>query len=187
VRVAPAVRTLQGQLDRARPGRREVFPDGTIGDANHAAKGWPGSDHNPDGDDDVTAVDVHDSEQLDDGELYESLKEAGGRNPQLKYAINNGRIYSPSRGEREYNGLNAHADHCHVSVTQEHKLDTRAWFLPGITDDQEDDDVTPQDRAMLVRIEKKLDALAAKRRPDHKDVDPEKISLGDILTAVQKD
>jgi hypothetical protein len=182
--VAPAVIALQHTLDKARPGRRDRYPDGTIGDAAHAARGWPGSDHNPDPDGLATAVDVHDSDQLDDGSLYDSLKAAGALNP-VKYAINNGRIWSPERGEHVYTGPSPHPDHCHVSVTQAGKRRTGDWFLPGITTDTEDD-MTAAQAAMLAEVHKMLKALVAPRRPDKVDVDPGAISLGDVITAVEK-
>lgn len=176
--VAPAVETFQQQLDEARPGRRDGNPDGTIGDEDHAARD---SDHNPDDDDDVCAVDVHDGPQLDDGELYESLKQAGSRNPQLKYAINNGRIYSPAKGEHAYHGLNAHKDHCHVSVTQALKNSRRPWVLPGITD-READDMTPDEfRNMLQDELAKIHGTETKG----KDADPTHVSLLDVLRAQQ--
>lgn len=175
--VAPAVVALQLTLDLARPGRRDVWPDGTIGDAAHAARE---SDHNPDDDDQVCAVDVHDSDELDDGELYESLKRAGSANP-VKYAINAGRIWSPARGEHAYTGSNAHKDHCHVSVTQAGKNRTAPWYLPGITTREDDGDMTPEQDRKLTEVHKMLKALTAPRLPGGKDRDPHHVDLADVL------
>lgn len=52
--------------------------------------------------------------------------------------------------------------------------------------DPEAQDMTPQQAAQLDRIEQKLDALVAPRRPDHVDPDPGHTSLGDVLTAEEK-
>lgn len=177
--VAPAVVALQRTLDKARPGRRDQYPDGTIGDEAHAARL---TDHNPDADNMVCAVDVHDSLVLDDGFLYASIKAAGALNP-VKYAINNGRIWSPDRGEHAYDGPSAHRDHCHVSVTQAGKRRTGDWFLPGITTTERDEDMTPEQDARLKKIEKYLRDLVAPRRPDHVDRDPNAVDLGDVITA----
>lgn len=178
---APAIVALQHTLDVARPGRRARYPDGTIGDAQHAARD---SDHNPDADGLVCAVDVHDSDELDDGSLYAALKAAGDRNP-VKYAINNGRIWSPARGEHAYSGPSPHRDHCHVSVTQAGKRRTAAWVLPGITTTTEDD-MTPAQAKMLEQVHAMLKALVAPRRPDKLDTAPDAISLGDLLTKLEQ-
>ena len=140
-KVAPAILGLQRTLDIARPGRRLRNPDGTVGDLAHMRRGWPVTDHAPDPSGLVCAVDVHDSDALDDGSLYEALKAAGTRNP-IKYAINAGRIWSPERGERAYTGISPHHDHCHVSVTQEGK-----W----LTGDPEAPEAVARDKA-LARI-----------------------------------
>ena len=168
-RPAPAIVALQETLDEARPGRRDGRPDGVIGDADHSARK---SDHNPDRDRLVCAVDVRTGPLLDDGELYDAIKAAGNLNP-VKYAINNGRIWSPGRGEHRYRGENAHADHCHVSVTQAGKNRTAPWHLPGITDGDAMP-LSPADQATVRKIvrEEVTKAVALvlrgdKTHPDH--------------------
>lgn len=190
---APAIKALQRTLDQARPGRRDRYPDGTIGDADHSARD---SDHNPDVDRMVCAVDVHDSDQLDDGDLYASIKMAGARNP-VKYAINAGRIWSPDRGERRYTGINAHADHCHISVTQAGKRQPADWWLPGITDRVKAQSPDPEPleefvmaskdevRALLDEQTDTLTGGVRRRDPEGKAIDPDKehVSIADVLTA----
>lgn len=176
-RAAPAILALQQTLDAARPGRRARHSDGVIGDPAHSTRK---SDHNPDSDRMVCAVDVHDSDELDDGSLYAAIKAAGPLNP-VKYAINGGRIWSPERGERRYTGVNPHPDHCHVSVTQAGKRRRTPWVLPGITDHQPlttppppvEDEMTADDWKRLEgrfdALEKKVDqhAVTVLRGPDH--------------------
>lgn len=176
--IAPAVIALQHTLDQARPGRRVNNPDGTRASAEHHKQN-PNSDHEPDADHMVTAVDVHDSTVLDDGDLYESIKAAGSRNP-VKYAINNGRIWSPERGEHAYHGPNAHADHCHVSVTQAGKRNTGDWFLPGITTPTQEDDVTKDE------LRQELQAELAKLYGEPVDNDKTHVSMADLNAKINK-
>lgn len=56
-------------------------------------------------------------------------------------------------------------------------------FWPGV--DTGDNDMTPQQAQQLANVEAMLNALIAPRNQQHTDPDPNHISLGDILTAVQ--
>lgn len=126
--VAPAVQTLRDQLDEAFPGRGR--PDGTIGDAAHAARK---SEHNPDADRLVCAVDLKRlTSKLSNLEIANALRLS--RDPRTLYVIADGRMFSsyPARGVapftwRPYSGVNPHAEHVHLSVTQAGKRSTAPW------------------------------------------------------------
>lgn len=110
-RVAKSIHTLQDELDAVYPNRTK--PDWTIGDADHQTRA---SDHNPNDEDVVCAVDVREG-GIDLGEVAEQLKRDNHR--AVKYVIYNRRIWSKRRnseGWRTYNGPNAHTTHMHVSV-----------------------------------------------------------------------
>jgi hypothetical protein len=85
----------------------------TIGDQSHASGA---SDHNPNAQRVVCAIDVKADGGLDLAWFAEFLKNCG--HPQIKYVIYNGRIWSKARdseGWRKYNGSNDHSEHVHAS------------------------------------------------------------------------
>lgn len=51
----------------------------------------------------------------------------------------------------------------------------------------EDDDMTPAQAQKLDEVHAMLSALVAPRRPDKQDRDPQRLDLGDLLTAEEKD
>lgn len=199
-RVAPALVRLRSQLDDAFPKRER--PDGTIGDARHSSST---SDHNPDRDGLVCAVDVKRlSATISNMEIARAL--VASRDPRIKYVIADGRMWSsyptsnyPAWAERPYSGPNAHAEHVHLSVTQAGKRSTVSWSAvaalahPTVTAHAVDpqplgtkDVMTPEQEAKLDRVLAFLDALTAKRLPDKTDVDPGRLSLADLYTQDEK-
>lgn len=134
-RLAKSLETLRSQINRAAPGRSKAS-DGTIGDPAHAARA---SDHNPNKDGVVTALDItHDPAQgVDIQKLADAL--VASKDARIKYIICNGRIVSgsgqkqPAWQWRKYSGSNAHTRHVHISVksSKAHYDDTRDWSLPG--------------------------------------------------------
>ena len=113
--------------ERAR--KRSKVSDGTKGDPAHKARK---SDHNPNAQGVVTALDItHDPiGGCSAAVLAESLRIA--RDPRIKYVIWNRRMFSSyeSRGVppwtwRPYTGDNPHTKHVHVSVY----ADDRPWAL----------------------------------------------------------
>jgi hypothetical protein len=110
-RLAKSLETLRSQVNAAYPKRSKVS-DGTIGDAAHQATP---SDHNPNPNGVVTALDLtHDpANGFDAHKLAEHLRKY--RHPNLRYVISNGRVagywtdwqWWPSTG---------HTQHVHVSV-----------------------------------------------------------------------
>lgn len=111
----PELVKLRAQIDKAYP-NRDTSWDGWIGDTAHSAKK---SDHNPDENGIVNAIDItHDPENgCDAGKIAEALRLS--KDPRLKYCIWNRRIFSSVVRPwvwRVYKGENPHDHHVHVSV-----------------------------------------------------------------------
>jgi hypothetical protein len=117
-RVAKSLETLRMQVNARWPGRSKKT-DGAKGDDAHAARK---SDHNPNDQEVVTALDItHDPLHGPDArKLAESL--VASRDARIKYIISNGEICSgmgqdhPAWVWRRYTGSNAHRTHMHISV-----------------------------------------------------------------------
>jgi hypothetical protein len=127
--VAPACKAALAEANRLWPQRNRAS-DGTIGDPAHSTRT---SDHNPDADGAVLAFDLtHDpAAGCDAHHLVRHAVER--RDPRIKYAISNRRIWSAVRadeGWRPYTGSNPHTTHAHVSVRKEYENDTRPWWRP---------------------------------------------------------
>jgi len=110
----PVLAKLREQVDAMAP-RRSKKSDGTIGDAEHAARK---SDHNPNEFGIVNALDLtHDpANGFDAGKFAEALRLS--RDPRIAYVIWNRRIFSSTVQPwiwRKYNGA-PHDHHVHVSV-----------------------------------------------------------------------
>ena len=127
-KLAKSLETLRSQINALAPGRDKTS-DGTIGDARHAAST---SDHNPDRNGDVCAMDItHDpAHGVDAGVLADVLRQS--HDDRIKYIISNRRIASsavfPWRW-RPYTGASPHTAHFHVSVMQAGKNDPGPWKL----------------------------------------------------------
>lgn len=123
-RLSYALTTLRSEIDRAHPGRSRIS-DGSIGDTAHSARK---SDHNPDENGIVHAIDVtvwdgNDPDAVDDvaQPLAEFLRVL--RDPRTKYVIHRGRMFaSYATATRKawewgpYTGANGHFHHVHVSI-----------------------------------------------------------------------
>ncbi len=132
-RVAKSLLTLRKQIDDMAP-HRDKSSDGTIGDPAHQARN---SDHNPNVDGVVTAMDItNDPEHgVDSGSLAEMLRIS--EDQRIKYVIANRRIFSSTKSPwqwRPYNGTNAHTEHVHVSVVGDEDLydDTEEWAIDRV-------------------------------------------------------
>jgi hypothetical protein len=132
-RVAKSLLTLRDQVNAMAPGR-DTSSDGTIGDEAHRNRK---SDHNPNDDGVVTAMDItHDpAHGVDAGELAEMLRASQDR--RIKYVISNSRIFSSEKSPwqwRPYSGPNAHTKHVHVSVMGEKSLydNTQPWSIEKV-------------------------------------------------------
>ena len=133
-REAKSLLKLRDQVNAAHPDR-DKRNDGTIGDPAHQARI---SDHNPDGEGVVRAIDItHDpAHGVDSYKLAETLRL--NRDPRIKYVISNHRIFSASNTPwtwRPYSGSNPHTEHVHVSVVADDKRadDERPWVIDGGT------------------------------------------------------
>ena len=125
-RLAKSLDKLRGQVNSLYPNRNKAS-DGTIGDAAHAAGQ---SDHNPNAQGVVTALDLtHDPDDLDVGKLADSLVDS--RDPRIKYLIWNKQILIPSAGWhwQKYTGDNPHTKHIHISVNASNGDDSKDWSI----------------------------------------------------------
>lgn len=140
-KLAPCLVQLRTQINAAYPDRSKGS-DGTIGDEAHAASK---SEHNPDPDGTVRAIDItHDpAHGLDGNRLAAQL--VTSRDSRILYVIWNRRIarsYSkpgiPAWSWAPYAGLNAHKTHVHVSVTVAGANNTRPWRIVAAPPKEED-------------------------------------------------
>lgn len=116
----PALAKLRDQIDARWPDRSRAS-DGTIGNTAHAARK---SDHNPDANGVVCAMDItHDPGPpfqpigCDGQYIAEMLRVS--RDPRIKYVIWDHRIFSSTVQPwvwRPYTGANPHTKHVHISV-----------------------------------------------------------------------
>lgn len=113
-RVAKPLIVLRDQLNALYPNRNKAS-DGTIGDAAHQATP---SDHNPDANGVVKALDItHDPKNgLDIGQLFEQLRSS--RDGRISYIIANKKIMVAPYWESPYPyaGSDPHTNHIHISV-----------------------------------------------------------------------
>lgn len=112
-RLAKSLEKLRIQINAAYPNRSRVS-DGTIGDQAHSARK---SDHNPNAQGVVTAMDItHDPANGVDGKV---LSRQLVKDSRVKYVIFGGEIYrtyKPKLDWAKYTGSNPHNHHIHVSV-----------------------------------------------------------------------
>jgi hypothetical protein len=115
----PAAIAVLRQATALRPGRNKAS-DGLLPSKAHIKQN-PNSDHNS-----GFAVDLtHDpSCGIDCGVIFEFFK----KDNRVKYLIFSGRIWSPEKGERKYEGSNPHHKHLHISIRETTGNDTSPWF-----------------------------------------------------------
>jgi hypothetical protein len=123
-RLAKSLIKLRDQINVAAPHRSKVS-DGSIGDTSHSSRV---SDHNPDRNGVVAAIDVtHDPVNGCDGH---TLSRAVISDPRVKYVIFNSEIWKARTGKWErYTGPNAHKHHVHISVKAEVYDNVEPWPL----------------------------------------------------------
>lgn len=132
-RLAASLDGLRKQINALSPNRSKVS-DGTIGDTAHSNRK---SDHNPDGDGIVRALDItHDpAHGIHSHKLALALVES--RDPRISYIISNGKIVSGASGKqpwvwRNYTGKNPHNHHVHISVVPGAKGDAKGTWHFGM-------------------------------------------------------
>jgi len=138
--LAPCLVTLRDEFNKLNP-NRDKTTDGWIGDAAHAS--GP-SDHNPDADGIVHAIDVDETGPWPNGATMEKLVqylvaecrksgESGKDRGRLKYIIYERRIWEASNGwaQRSYTGSNPHDKHAHISCeyASTYENDKTSWGL----------------------------------------------------------
>ena len=146
---------MLAQANELWPNRSRVS-DGTIGDPAHSARA---SDHNPDAEGWVRAVDLtHDPANGCDAHAW-ARRVAARRDPRVKYLISNGQIWNPSLSPewRTYTGMNAHTRHVHLSIksTDAALNDTAPWFQ----NEEEDVAWTAEERKLMeLALQNAIDA-----------------------------
>lgn len=132
-RLAKALETLRSQVNAKWPNRGKGS-DGSVGDTSHAARP---SDHNPDRDGIVHAIDItHDPKGGFDSYAFADML-LKKQDPRVSYIISNRRIGSGPKGTqpgkwRRYTGSNPHDHHVHISVVSGAKADdTATWDIDG--------------------------------------------------------
>jgi hypothetical protein len=113
---------------------RRTTSDGWLGDARHAKKG-NASDHNPDTNGCVRAIDI--DSRLDSSEglsiyLADQIRECAKSDKRISYVIHNGMIASKifNFKWRKYRGFNKHLRHVHISFTKLGDKDSKPFDIP---------------------------------------------------------
>jgi len=124
---------LREQIDDWFPDR-DRKSDGWVGDSRHSARV---SDHNPDIDGCVRAIDIDSDLGVQKGlSLYlaDQLRDHAETDKRLAYIIHKGKIASPKAGWtwRDYKGINRHDHHIHVSFTKLGDKDNTYFQIPLI-------------------------------------------------------
>jgi hypothetical protein len=125
-RPAKSLVVLRDQYNAKYP-KRGKASDGMLGDEAHAARQ---SDHNPDKNGVVRALDItHDPEHgLDISAEAHRLVDSG--DPRIYYVIANGRIWGwPKKQWYDYDGTDKHFNHMHISVNTSNGDDTTPWKI----------------------------------------------------------
>ena len=131
-RLSKAAEQLRSEINAKYP-NRDKRSDGWIGDTAHNARK---SDHNPDKNGWVRAVDI-DSDLLQGSNkeswlLAEQIKMIALKgDKRISYIIHQQRIASSKQNWawRVYKGSNPHISHLHISFTQAGDLDGKAFIL----------------------------------------------------------
>jgi hypothetical protein len=133
-KLCKAGQQLREQIDDAFADRDRTS-DGWIGDTRHAARP---SDHNPDANGWVRAIDVDrdlSGKAKPDimPDLADQIRLAGkSGESRIAYVIFDGRIASPRLNWRwrKYTGSNKHNHHCHISFTKKGDEDGSYFNIP---------------------------------------------------------
>ena len=128
-KLSKAAQQLREQIDDEYP-ERSRKSDGTIGDSRHSARK---SDHNPDANGIVRALDITSdlgSHPEEAHALVEKIRQCAKKgDKRIKYIIFDGKIMSPILNwkRRKYTGPNPHRSHFHISFTTLGDKDG-SWF-----------------------------------------------------------
>lgn len=157
-RLADSLIVFRDQVNSRWP-KRDKSSDGTIGDAAHGARK---SDHNPDEDGIVKAIDItHDPDHgLNCGVLAETLRNS--KDPRISYIIWNRRISNPAVSDgswRPYTGINPHDKHMHLSVKKDNCDVKAAWIGVAGTEISEIPSGIPAPKLPLLKYGMQGDAV----------------------------
>lgn len=129
-RITKSLDKLRSQVNELAP-KRSKASDGWLGDAKHSMRK---SDHNPEPDGTVDALDItHDPKNgVDIQRLCDAI--IASKDRRVSYLICNGKIISGNSGpkpwvKRPYSGANKHDKHLHVSVLDAYQDDTAPWGI----------------------------------------------------------
>ena len=134
-RLSKAAAQLREQFDDSYPSRDRTS-DGWIGDTRHAARP---SDHNPDANGWVRAIDVdRDVSGRSKPDLMPDIADQirllckSKKERRIAYIIFDGRIASSKKAWawRTYEGSNKHNHHCHISFEKEADLNGAFFQVP---------------------------------------------------------
>ena len=122
---------LRDQIDTWYPDRR-TSSDGWVGDARHSTTK---SDHNPDADGCVRAIDVDSRLGSSEGisiYLADQIRICAKTDKRISYVIHNGMIASKILNFkwRKYRGFNKHTKHFHCSFTKLGDKDSKPFDIP---------------------------------------------------------
>jgi len=131
-KLSNAAEQLRSEINTKYP-KRDKRSDGWVGDTAHNARK---SDHNPDSNGWVRAIDI-DSDLVKGSNkaswlLAEQIKQIGQKgDKRLSYIIHQHRIASPRQNWawRVYKGSNPHVSHLHISFTKAGDLNGKAFGI----------------------------------------------------------
>ncbi len=128
-RLASGLVVLAQQVDEVWPKRHAA--DGTLGNLSHSSRT---SDHNPDTNGIVRALDIGEVVENDAMIVAEAVRKSKDR--RVKYVIHEARMYSyywkngvPPFTWRTYTGSNLHWNHVHFSSRRSYDSDTSPWEI----------------------------------------------------------
>lgn len=139
--LSKAAERLRAELNKAFPAR-DKRSDGSIGDSAHSNRT---SDHNPDIDGWVRAIDVDEDFWGKDGQdplianqIVRELLKIAKSDKRLKYIIFEGHIWSVTNKwkKQTYTGTNPHNHHIHISFTPAGDKDGSPFGLAAEIEDE---------------------------------------------------
>ena len=158
--LAPGLVTLAVQVNAAYPDRHAA--DGTLGNKTHRASA---SDHNPDSDGTVRALDIGEVVEDDAMTVAEAIRES--KDIRVKYVIHEARMYSfywkdgyPPFTWRPYKGANLHWNHVHISTRPSYDTHRADWAI-GQKGGDELAYLSKQQQAELAEFLKNLEGIGS--------------------------
>lgn len=121
--IDPALDVLRNQIKAQHPGVVIYW----IGDPAHATRK---SDHNPEADGSVDAIDIMVGPHFSKAQAQTLVNVlVRVRDWRLSYIIWNGHIWNPTQGWRVYTGTDKHTDHIHISRNDSQEHNKERWVI----------------------------------------------------------